>query len=54
MCMKCKHFSIREGWLRCDAIPEGIPKDIIAGKFVHAEVHPDQDNDIVFEAKKKG
>jgi hypothetical protein len=33
----------------CDAFPDQIPDEIAYGKNKHLAVHPDQDNDIVFE-----
>ena len=33
----------------CKAFPEGVPNDILAGTNPHLKVHPDQDNDIIFE-----
>lgn len=33
----------------CTAFPDGIPDEIAYGDDLHTEIHPDQDNDIVFE-----
>lgn len=47
ICHRCVH---RDSVLKCKAFPDGIPSDILAGRFVHTRRWPDQDNDIVFEA----
>lgn len=33
----------------CTAFPDGIPDDIAYGTNLHMEVHPDQENEIIFE-----
>lgn len=45
-CSVCKHYYMSLG---CDAFPDGIPENILAGKFDHTEIHPEQGNDFVFE-----
>ena len=55
---QCKHFlgfvnpegDEEDGEIvNCSAFPEGIPDEIAFGSDTHAEKHPDQDNDIVYE-----
>jgi len=45
-CNICKHYGIA---LTCEAFPSGIPADILTGEFDHTQIHPDQENNIVFE-----
>lgn len=33
----------------CKAFPKGIPDEIYFGSNKHNKIHPEQDNDIVFE-----
>ena len=33
----------------CEAFPDGIPHEIAYGENEHKQVHPNQDNDIVYE-----
>lgn len=48
-CFRCKNY---QGGFVCKAF-EDIPTDIIiTGDFNHTKIHPDQDNDIVFEKIK--
>jgi len=49
ICFSCKHFH-RYG-VGCDAFPEGIPDEIVAGRNKHAKPLPEQDNNIVYEPK---
>ena len=49
VCFGCKHFHPN---LTCEAYPEGIRADILAGLQEHAESLGD-DNGIVFEAKEE-
>jgi len=50
-CLACKHLGKP---LTCKAFPKGIPKKILDGKIDHSTPIPDQDNDIIFEERKKG
>jgi hypothetical protein len=59
---ECKHFlgvATKENEeeenqiLNCAAFPKGIPLEIAYGTNKHLVRHPDQDNDIVYERKKK-
>jgi hypothetical protein len=36
----------------CRAFPNGIPSEIAYGRNKHLTVHPDQDNDIVYEREE--
>ena len=47
-CFHCQHFI--KGNV-CEAFPDGIPVEIANGHFEHNKVHPEQDNDILFEPK---
>jgi len=38
---------------KCTAFPEGIPEDILTGKFNHIKKHPEQKNNILFEPIKE-
>ena len=44
-CVMCRHF--RAG-LVCDAVPEGIPEEIITGEHDHREPYPG-DHGVRFE-----
>lgn len=46
-CILCKNY---QGELKCKAFPDGIPTDILQGRFDHKERHPEQDNDILFDS----
>ena len=52
LCFDCKHF-----WhgvpAKCEAFPKGIPKEIFLGSNDHEKPTKEQDNDIVFEEKKR-
>jgi len=50
LCGKCKNYLYD---LKCIAFPEGIPKLILEGKNDHSKPLPKQDNDIVYEPRKK-
>lgn len=50
LCITCKNY-IQE--TKCKAFAKGIPDDILLGFNNHSKPLPDQDNDIVFEAKEK-
>jgi len=50
-CLACKHLGKP---LTCKAFPKGILKKILDVKIDHIKPIPDQDNDIVFEERKKG
>lgn len=50
VCIMCKHFFLSGLDQQCKAFPCGIPMDIWMGKNPHTERHPDQTNDVVFEA----
>lgn len=47
ICHKCIH--IHEDSLTCDAFPEGIPGEILVGKFNHASEHYEGDKGIKYE-----
>ena len=52
VCTLCVHLkSISKK--TCDAFPLGIPVEIWNGNNKHAEIHPDQENNIVFEPANK-
>jgi hypothetical protein len=48
-CINCKNYL---GDLTCQAFKE-IPESILVGENEHLKPLPEQDNDIVFEAKGK-
>lgn len=50
-CQDCEHFALYSP--SCKAFPEGIPRNILDGDFDHTKIHPDQDNDILFEPIEK-
>ena len=45
----CHRCTRRESVLTCEAFPDGIPADILAGRFVHTESYPG-DNGLQFVA----
>ena len=45
--MKCVNYI---KYLSCKAFVEGIPEDILNGKFDHTRKFPGQTTDILFEA----
>lgn len=47
ICFNCKHY--RDFEIGCDAFPDGIPDEIVAGFNNHSKPLPFQQNDIVFE-----
>ncbi len=49
-CIFCKHLKL---WAVCAAFKEGIPIDILKGRFDHTKPFPKQDNNIVFKKKKE-
>ncbi len=52
-CVICKHGKMNvRSFPECKAFPEGIPNNILSGRFSHVKKHPDQDNDITFEERK--
>lgn len=52
LCMDCKHYNrYEEENLSCAAFPEGIPDDIIDGKFEHTKPY-EGDKGIMFEKKE--
>jgi len=50
MCTDCKHFSVREGKLRCEAFPDGIPDEIFLGGVEHTKPYKG-DNGIQYEKR---
>lgn len=52
LCVECIHEK-DSNKLICAAFPGGIPEDILVGDFDHTKLHPDQDNDILFESITK-
>ncbi len=56
ICLECKHYDNKTaGFVGCEAFPEkpGIPWKILTGENDHRKPLPDQENDIVFERKRK-
>lgn len=45
ICHLCRH---RRGVRTCDAFPQGIPNDVLVGRFLHTRPYPG-DNGIIFE-----
>jgi len=48
-CYLCEHYFDSN---KCIAFPNGIPWDIVIGENEHTEVHPTQENGILFEPIK--
>jgi hypothetical protein len=46
-CSRCANLRSREAW-NCDAFPEDIPAEILAGRHDHANPYPG-DHGILFE-----
>ncbi len=56
ICLECKHYDKKTvAFVGCGAFPEkpGIPWEILTGENDHRTPLPDQENDIVFERKRK-
>ena len=56
ICYVCWHFwdwMDTDQW-ECDAFPDGIPEDIASSRFDHRNIHPDQEDDTVFESEDPG
>ena len=54
-CLGCQHYNGKRNENKriiCIAFPSGIPDDINSAENPHLEIHPNQDNDIVFELRK--
>jgi len=47
-CDSCKHYQSEDF---CKAFPYGIPLDIMADEFIHDDLHPEQETDILFERR---
>lgn len=45
-CVTCARFHVSD--LSCDAFPDGIPEEIIAGRFDHTQPYPG-DNGLLYE-----
>ena len=54
VCTVCRHSWIEMDEWACDAFTDGLPEDITRGVFDHRKVHPDQEDDIVFESEDPG
>ncbi len=51
LCISCKHLQSDKYETGCDAFPNrSLPDDILLGPFIHTKRHPEQDNDILYEA----
>ena len=53
ICIICKNYSKNTFKPICKAFPDGIPEDILTGKFNHTKKHPEQKNNILFEPIKE-
>lgn len=52
VCHRCVHLT--DGYnKKCKAFPNAIPLDIWKGENKHKRVHPGQNNNIVFKARKR-
>ncbi len=49
VCTYCDHLFDYGKGRKCKAFPSGIPLAIWMGENDHTKIHPDQDNDIIFE-----
>lgn len=50
-CHGCKHY---QSYDTCRAFKDGIPREILEGKFMHVKPRPEQiDKKILFEAVRK-
>jgi len=49
VCTYCRHLLLMGKGRKCKAFPAGIPMDIWMGDNNHTQIHPDQENNIVFE-----
>lgn len=47
-CDSCKHYQSED---LCKAFPNGIPLDIMANEFIHDDLHPEQETNILFEQR---
>jgi len=47
-CTRCKHYVDDD---ICSAFTDGIPLEIVTEEFIHDKVHPEQENEIIFEPK---
>jgi hypothetical protein len=48
LCFNCKNFI--DGNI-CKAFPDGTPLEVVSEEFIHDKIHPEQDNEVVFEPK---
>src|SRR5574343_290552 len=51
VCLICKNITDKKNF-KCMAFPEGIPKEIASGKFLHTKEYPN-DNGIKFKPIKE-
>ena len=49
ICGRCSHYV--KGTLHCEAFPDKIPHEILAGRFDHHNPHP-EDHGIQFEPEE--
>jgi len=50
-CRFCRYLHNTIGKLTCDAFPQGIPKELIAGPILHNKPMLGQENNIVFKSR---